>query len=185
MLDPWERLNQFKPGASDGITQGPQRPVIRERSFMKRSTRFLVSSAVVVGVGALAIVSAFSFGQKSPLFGSGDIVLKEDLTDSAKGISTLFLIVYDQDSPMPMPYGAARFSLKDPAKGSFKKFILTNEVLRVMQGERPMPKTMRLKARLDVDGSAGMDQPGDLVGELTDVPFGKTGLTLTIDRKVQ
>ena len=37
---------------------------------------------------------------------------------------------------------------------------------------------MRIKARLDKDGSAGMDQPGDLTGEIKPVAVGSKGLRL-------
>lgn len=79
------------------------------------------------------------------------------------GIRTLFVILYDGDSPRPMPYGAVKVDLKEDAKGTFYKGDLTSENVQTMGGG-PIPKNLRLKARLDKDGSAGMDQPGDLVG---------------------
>ncbi len=79
------------------------------------------------------------------------------------GIRTLFVIVYDADSPRPMPYGAMKVDLKDDAKGTFYTGDLTSENVQTMAGG-PLPKNIRLKARLDKDGSAGMDAAGDLTG---------------------
>lgn len=81
------------------------------------------------------------------------------------GIRTLFLIVYDADSPRPMPYGAIKIDLKEDAKGKFYTGELTTENVQTMGGGA-VPKNIRLKARLDKDGSAGMDSPGDLTGQV-------------------
>lgn len=89
------------------------------------------------------------------------------------GIRTLFVILYDADSPRPMPYGAVKIDLKEDAKGSFYKGDLTSENIQTMGGG-PVPKNLRLKARLDKDGSAGMDQAGDLVGTVEKVKVGET-----------
>ena len=89
----------------------------------------------------------------------------------AAGIRTLYIIVYDADSPMPMPYGALKVDLKADAKGSIYKGELTTANIQVM-GQRPAPKNVRLKARLDKDGSAGKDQAGDFVGTVDVVKAG-------------
>ena len=74
----------------------------------------------------------------------------------------LYVVVYDMDSPMPMPYGAMKERLDSPATaGVFFPLTITKEKLMVMNPNRPVPQRMRLKARLDKDGNAGMDQPGD------------------------
>lgn len=89
------------------------------------------------------------------------------------GIRTLFVIVYDADSPRPMPYGAIKIDLKEDAKGKFYTGDLTTENVQTMGGG-PVPKNIRLKARLDKDGSAGMDQPGDLTGQVDKAKAGDT-----------
>ncbi len=94
-----------------------------------------------------------------------------ELQKKDAGIRTLFIIVYDADSPRPMPYGAMKVTLKDDAKGSFYSGDLTTENVQTMGGGA-VPKNIRLKARLDKDGSAGMDSPGDLVGLVEKVKAG-------------
>ena len=47
---------------------------------------------------------------------------------------------------------------------------------------KPKPKTMRIKARLDVDGQAGRDQPGDIVGEATQVAYGSTNIAIELNK---
>ncbi|MBC7658551.1 MAG: hypothetical protein H7249_02495 [Chitinophagaceae bacterium] len=87
------------------------------------------------------------------------------------GIRTLFVIVYDADSPRPMPYGALKVDLKADAKGTFYTGDLTSENIQTMGGGA-VPKNLRLKARLDKDGSAGMDAAGDLVGSAEKIKAG-------------
>ena len=65
----------------------------------------------------------------------------------------LYVVVFDMDSPMPMPYGAMKERLDSPATaGVFFPLTITKEKLRVMNPNRPVPQRMRLKARLDKDG---------------------------------
>ena len=61
---------------------------------------------------------------------------------------------------------------------------ITKEKLQVMNPNRPVPKRMRLKARLDKDGMGGMDQPGDMTGEVYDVSFGKDNVEIVINKKI-
>jgi len=107
--------------------------------------------------------------------------------DSAKkaaaGIRTLYVIVYDSASPMPRPYGAMKVDLKADASGTIYKGDLTidpeatpkkNEGNVIVMGAGALPTNLRLKARLDKDGSAGMDQPGDVIGKVENVQAGST-----------
>jgi len=55
---------------------------------------------------------------------------------------------------------------------SFIDFRLSDESLTVMT-PGPVPEAIEIKARLDKDGDAGKDQPGDLVGTLKRVKAGK------------
>lgn len=87
------------------------------------------------------------------------------------GIRTLYVILYDAESQRPMPYGAIKIDLKEDAKGTFYTGDLTSDNVQAMGGG-PVPKNLRLKARLDKDGSAGMDSPGDLVGTAEKVKVG-------------
>ena len=98
------------------------------------------------------------------------------------GIRTLFLVLYDADSTMPMPYGAMKVSLDKDAKGTFYKGALTSENVMAMSGGAP-PKNLRIKARLDKDGSAGRDEPGDLIGIADHVAVGSS-VKITVDKAI-
>ena len=87
------------------------------------------------------------------------------------GIRTLYVTLYDAASSMPMPYGAVKVNLDKDANGTFYKAELTSENVTVMSGG-DVPKTLRIKARLDKDGSAGRDEAGDLVGIADQVAVG-------------
>ncbi len=139
----------------------------------------LVVALSIIG----AIVGALMTGEKSPMFASGSISLAEELKDDARGIRSLFIVVHDADSTMPMPYGAVRERVKEDAKGEFFKFFLTKERLQTMNPNADHPQFLRIKARLDIDGTAGVDQPGDLFGTIDRVPFGAEGVKIVIDQK--
>ncbi len=88
------------------------------------------------------------------------------------GIHTLFVILYDREASTPRPYGALKVDLKEDAKGTFYTGDLTSGNITTM-GEGPLPKKFKIKARLDKDGSAGGDLPGDLVGIVENVAAGE------------
>lgn len=100
-----------------------------------------------------------------------EVTVDGKVLDAAKGIRTLYVIVYDAASPMPRPYGAMKVDLKADASGTLYKGDLTDGNLQVMGAPTP-PSELRLKARLDKDGSAGKDQPGDIVGNVEKIAAG-------------
>ncbi len=110
---------------------------------------------------------------------SVEISIDDKLLAKNVGVRTLFVIVYDTESKMPMPFGAMKIDLKADAKGSIYKGDLTTANIQRMNPDAPLPKTIRIKARLDKDGSAGMDQAGDLVGIVEKINVGeKTKITI-------
>jgi hypothetical protein len=139
-----------------------------------------IGIAVIVG---LAIATAGKMGTTSHAHVRGKIVLDDSLKEYARGLDTLFVIVYDVNQPMP-PYGALKKTLTADAEGAFYDFILTEDRMQVMQMGQPFPAEVRLKARLDQDGAAGADQPGDLVGEIANVKKGSTDIVITISQKI-
>ncbi len=141
----------------------------------------LIVIAAVIG----AVFVALDYGETSPIYASGTVELADELESSGVTINTLFLVLYDADSDMPMPYGAVRYKLSAPPKGQFHHFIITKETLNVMNPQRALPKNFRIKAKLDLDGNAGMDQPGDLYGELAPVAFGSKDLVISIRETAQ
>ena len=132
----------------------------------------------------VAIGAAFHMGEKSPFYATGAIRIDSSLEQHAKGIRTLYITVFDQGSPMPMPYGAMRERLSEDPKGQFLEFAITKERLQIMRPNAPLPKTMRIKARLDIDGLGGTDQPDDLTGEVRDVAFGTEQVEVMINTKI-
>lgn len=146
----------------------------------------LISVGVVfiLGIIAFAMYSAFDQGEKSPVYVEGEIILPEALRADAMGIQTLFIIVYDEASPMPMPFGAQKESVPVDLSKPIP-YLVTKEALRTMNPDAPAPQMMRVKVRLDKDGVAGPDQPGDLTGEVTGVKFGTSRQTIEISKKAE
>lgn len=143
----------------------------------------LVGALGLVIIIAIALSSALQMGEKSPIYAAGTVELAPELVTDAQGISTLFIILHDAESGMPMPFGAMKERLSSDLTASYA-FKITKEQLMMMNPNAPVPGTFRLKARLDKDGVAGADQPGDLVGSVENIQLGSTDVIIRIDRKV-
>jgi hypothetical protein len=147
----------------------------------------LKNIGIAVGVGTLLIIGIAIFfagqmGEKEKFYAKGTVVLADDLKDAAKEIETLFIVVSDVNRPRP-PYGAAKRRIDKGSSGTILEFVLTNDNIQKMQ-EIPWPAQFKLKVRLDRDGMGGMDQPGDLVGELTNLKPGADNLEIRISQKI-
>lgn len=143
---------------------------------MKTFAKILVAGAVLFsGEAVLA---------KAKVLAEGQVVLKKDakLAAKAKGIRTLYLVVYDENSRRPMPFGAKKVQLAEDASGSFHKFKLTTANVARMNPHASVPKSLKLKARLDRDGSAGMDQPGDVIGMVKGISAGSKDVKIVLDQ---
>lgn len=141
----------------------------------------------VVGLSFVVIISiiaAMNFGEKSDIYVSGELLIPEAFQEQAAKIKTLFIVIYDENSPMPMPYGAMKLRLGGEVREASLPFFVTKERIMTMVESQPPPQRMRVKARLDLDGIAGQDQPGDLTGELRGVTLGSQDIVIAIDKKV-
>jgi hypothetical protein len=147
----------------------------------------LPSLIVLIAIVAMSIVSAFNFGEKSPIYVKGKVRIDDELRDSLQGVSTMFVVIYDLDSPMPMPFGAMRerLSAEQLASGSPIPFMVTKEKLQMMNPNAPMPKRMSVKVRMDKDGLGGRDQPGDLTGVISELRFGASDVTVDVNELVK
>lgn len=145
---------------------------------------------LAIGLGMIvmiiiAITTAGQMGETTHAFAKGRVVLDDSLQTEAQGIRTLFIIALGQESPMPL--GAFRKSMSGTLKGDIYDFVLTKDNMQLMPGGMggDFPDTFKLKARLDRDGVAGPDQPGDLVGNIAIVHKGQGDLEIRIDRAIQ
>lgn len=140
---------------------------------------------LVVFVG-LGLYKALKTGEKSPIYLSGNINISKPLIEKIKNQDTLYLVLYDKNSPMPMPYGAVREKF-DPnvAKKGKIGFLITKEKLQLMNENSPVPKVFRFKVRIDKDGIGGRDQIGDLTGELGEVNYGNKNVAIDINKIVE
>jgi hypothetical protein len=145
--------------------------------------RLVIASFLTV---TLLVSSVYFFATKTNVYASGEVSILDSLVDSSHGIEYLFLTLFDEDSPMPMPYAAIKIRLaKERKKGIFYKFILTADNMQLMQPqENRLPKFFRIKARLDISGQGGTDKPGDLIGEQLHVPYGSENIHIEISQKI-
>ncbi|MBM4253629.1 MAG: hypothetical protein FJ146_16805 [Deltaproteobacteria bacterium] len=121
---------------------------------------------------ALLLISPMVKAEAQRKFADIEISIDDPaLQKKDTGIRTLYVTLYDAASSMPMPYGALKVDLDKDAKGTFYKGELNSTNVMIMGGG-DVPKTLRIKARLDKDGSAGRDEAGDLVGIADQVSLG-------------
>jgi len=130
----------------------------------------------------IAVLTAGEMGETSHAYAKGKVVLAPGLEEQAKGVHTLFIIMAGPDRPMPL--GAQRKTISADAKGDVYEFVLTKDSMQMMAMGGEIPEPFKLKARLDVDGTAGPDQPGDLVGEVTGLHLGAEGVEIVINRAI-
>jgi hypothetical protein len=148
---------------------------------MKRIT--LIGMLIVGLVAAIAISVALNTGEKSPIYVAGTVELPGEMQADAAGIRTMFVTIFDEESQMPMPYGAMKEYLPDDLSKPIE-FYLTREKLQLMNPDARTPRYMRVKVRFDKDGMGGADQPGDLVGIVEHVQFGADNVRLKIQQKI-
>lgn len=148
----------------------------------KTKNRLLFIFGFVVIAGSIA--AALTFGEKSPLIASGEVTLPDSLSSQAQGMRTLYIIVRDAESQIPMPWGALVTTLQEEPKGKVYSFILTRDNLRIMNPSAQPPKNIQIKARLDLDGMGGADMPGDIVGLAESVPFGSESVKIELNELV-
>jgi hypothetical protein len=132
---------------------------------------------------ATALTAPVALASAAKTFAEVEVkVASAELEKKGAGIRTLYLTIYDEASQAPMPYGAMKVELKADAKGTVYKGVLDTANVMIM-GHGSEPKKLRIKAKLDKDGSAGPDAVGDLVGNATGVAIGSK-VTISIDKAI-
>lgn len=113
------------------------------------------------------------------ILASGSIEVVPELAGMAKQITTVFVIVRSQ-TPGGPPFAVVK--LKNEMRSSLPFEITTKDVMG-MGGQ--MPADPKIVVRFDIDGSAGPEQPGDLVGELGQLQPGQRNVVVQVDRMVK
>lgn len=152
-------------------------------SMKRQRERRMILGALTLVIAA-CIGAAFFFGETSPLIAEGKILLSPQLESQSQGMRTVYIIVKDPASAMPMPYGAMSTTLSNDPKGSVMSFMLTKDNLRIMNATADHPKTITIKARLDMDGMGGADSAGDIVGIVENIPWGSRDIQINLDQLI-
>lgn len=156
---------------------------------MKKIGLFGVIAIVVIIV--IAAMMAGKMGETSHAYARGRVILDESVLTEAKENHTLFIIMAGNDRPMPL--GALRKSIDVTSAGEIYSFTLTKDSMQMMMmaagggpggGGSNVPEQFKLKARLDRDGQAGPDQPGDVVGEVAVVKRGAEDVEIHLNRVI-
>ena len=153
------------------------------KSPKRKTERRLILVFLILVIGA-CLGAAFFFGETSPVIAEGTIVLSPELNSQAQGMRTVYIIVRDPASPMPMPLGAMVTTISSDPQGQVMTFKLTKDNLRMMNPSAEHPAKIVIKARLDLDGLGGADTPGDIVGKSDSVDWGSKNITVKLDQLV-
>jgi hypothetical protein len=129
---------------------------------------------IFVGLAALILVAiglvAANFSEKPVVI----VRISPKLTQATKANATHHKVVYVTlfGSDSPMPYAAMREYLEVGSNLDLREILVTAEKLTVMNPGREQPQFVRVKVRLDADGAAGPDQPGDITGQAEQIQWG-------------
>ena len=151
----------------------------------------------------LAIGYALLVGDETKIYVNGTVDVDPSLQEQSKAARTLYIILRDargDDVPitvveadaivgnkprvLTMPWGAYRDQV-DFSRNSSYDFTITKDNLQLMGQQGEPPASFHVKVRLDRDGRAGADQPGDIVGLVKNVPLGSRDVRIVLDRAVR
>ena len=152
--------------------------VLNEPFYRTLAMRHLCTAILA----AAALSAPLAHADTSKKIADLQVKIAPNLVKKDAGIHTLYVILYDAASTSPMPYGALKVDLPKDATGTFYKVALTTDNVMVM-GSSELPKAVKIKVRLDKDGSAGHDEAGDLVGIAAKVATGSKTV-ITIDKAI-
>ena len=131
---------------------------------------------------ALSLVTPWLTGVASAAtFANVEVKVADQVAPKGAGIRTLYITLYDADAAQPRPYGAMKVDLNKDASGTVFKGTLDDNNIMLMGAGSNAPAALKIKARLDKDGSAGPDAAGDLVGIADKVKVGGN-VVITIDK---
>ena len=165
-----------------GVTE----PVTKAREGFVMKKIALWGTIIIGFVAVISLVAAMNFGEKSKVYVSGEVLVPLEMKDKLKNFKTLYIVMFYEDAPAPMPYGAMKLRLDGQIEaGVGFPFFITKERLTLMRPDTMPPKKFRIKARFDRDGVAGPDQPGDLTGELSGIYLGTEGVTVKISKYIE
>ena len=150
----------------------------------KRSKKWVLPTASIVFILGVLLI-ATQFAQKPDAFVSGRIIANQEITQRAQGINIMFITLFDANLPGP-PFGAMREPINIGSKKSIDRvFYVTREKLMIMRPGAPFPEKLRVKVRFDRDGQGGPDRPGDIVGEVDQIPIGQENLMIEMTKVIE
>ncbi len=154
---------------------------------MNRTKTKIILTATSALVLGFCLFAVSFFGEKTDLYVKGHLTFTPEMAARAAGKSVIFITLFDQNAASPMPYAAFKTHTSGVTVETKIPFILTKNNVQLMpaaMNSKTLPTQFRVKARLDADGLAGPDSPGDLTGEKLQVPFGTQNLELVIDKAI-
>jgi len=130
-----------------------------------------ISLVALLALPILGLI--YKYGRVSASFMEMNVELAPELADQGQGARTLFFIFYKETEPSSKVWVAYREQLEGPLVES-RKFVFNKEKIQLYRDNWQAPDEFRGKIRLDLDGFAGPDQPGDIIGWLPMQPIGSS-----------
>ena len=161
---------------------------------------FIFFGAVIL----LAIGYALLVGDEAKIYVNGTVEVAPSLQEKSKTARTLYIILRDasaDDVPITvveadaiignkpripsMPWGAYRDQVDFSSNSSYG-FTITKDNIQLMgQQQGDTPARFNIKVRLDHDGRAGADQPGDIVGTVQNISRGSRDVRIVLNQAVR
>ena len=152
----------------------------------------------------LAIGYALLVGDEAKIYVNGTVEVSPSLQEQSKAADTLYIILRDAsggDVPITvveadaiignkprvptMPWGAYRDKVNFSSNSSYG-FTITKDNIQLMgQQQSDPPEVFNIKVRLDRDGQAGADQPGDIVGTMEGVQRGSKDVRIVLNKAIR
>ena len=152
----------------------------------------------------LAIGYALLVGDEAKIYVNGTVEVSPSLQEQGKAANTLYIILRDasgDDTPITvveadqiignkprapsMPWGAYRDQVDFSSNSSYS-FTITKDNLQLMgQQQSDPPEAFNIKVRLDRDGQAGADRPGDIVGTVKGVQRGSKDVRIVLNKAIR
>lgn len=107
---------------------------------------------------------AYTNGRPSPTYLQMTVKILPQFRQRAQTMDTLFFIFRKDAAPSSPVWLVYRERLASPLTDS-RQFSFRKENIQLVNGDwQQMPARLHVQVRLDLDGLAGPDQPGDMIG---------------------
>ncbi len=116
---------------------------------------------------------------------SGRIVPKTELLGQLASMTTLYIAVFDEDSPAEVPYLSRRLDLTRPIDRDGIEFTASDAVWTPLYLPSHPLRRLMIKVRADRDHRPGPDEAGDIIGVAKGLVPGQSAIHLVLEKELE